>query len=620
MRKQVILAGFILALWLATHPYMGVVHDARLYLIQTLQLIDPANWRDDLFFKYGTQGSYSIFSNGYRFLVSALGISRADQVALLAGSALWLAGLSALTCTILKRPNERIAAACGIIAFSTGYGGLNIFHYSEPFVTPRLFAEAAVMGSLALAIQGRYVWGSALIFLALIIHPLMAISGIGILAVHILRQHRWARIALSLALLISMVCVGLAIGPFARARELYDTTWFQIVEQRNSVAMISAWSAADYARMIATFLALGAFLTVASARELRFIISLLVAATLSCTVSFLGADLIHNVLITNIQLWRIMWIVSLASNALILLLLLRSSGTDRWALTVAATFSFLPQFLLGLSLVAPFFVILCLLWVLRKKLPSSQARAIATWAILILAAISLVSMAIALYLQITADHHLGQHLSSLTLAATILLGLGLATRRSPNKWLGVLVAITLAASVARLDQRTPWNRYVYEPESDVGFSKFLANSGQTYWEGMGTEALWFKARKQSYYSCVQGSESIFFRAEALEWSRRESILKTLNTADFDSDTCGLKIDPDSNGPSSRLQMIAACKELPDLNTIILNHPVPGLPEQHWTAPTYQRVFERDTNSGHSHQNIVKISTFYRYNCTNLRDQ
>lgn len=610
----------MLALWLATHPYMGVIHDARLYLIQTLHLMDPGRWQGDLFFRYGTQDSYSIFSNGYRVLVSSLGISGADQVALLAGSILWLAGLSALIGTILKRPSERMAAACGVIAFSTSYGGFNVFHYAEPFVTPRLFAEAAVMASLALAAKGQFAWTVVLTFLAFIIHPLMAIPGIGIMVVHALRQYRRARITLGLLLLASMVCTGLAIGPFARAREFYDTAWFQIVAQRNGVAMISMWSAADYARAIATFLSLGTYLTVATGHEKRFTISLLVAAISGCIASFLGADLIHNVLITNLQLWRVMWVASLASNATILLLLLRNSGTDRWAIAIAAIFSLLPQFLLASSLVAPFLVILCLLWVLRKQLSSSQAQLIASCMILLSAAIALVPMAIALHIQAVSDRYISQHVSSLILTAMTLFGLWLATRHSPSKWLILIATATLAGSIAQLDQRTSWNRYVYGPGPDQGLSQFLANSGETYWEGAGAEALWFKARKPSYYSRVQGSESIFFRDVALEWERRSSVLQELDTAVSNDKAHKPKIDPNSSRSVAEFEVVIACKKLPDLNTIVLNHPIPGLPQKRWTAPTYQEVVERDIIDGYERKDIAKISTFYRYDCANFRNQ
>lgn len=614
------LIGFLLALWLATHPYMGIVHDARLYLIQTLHLMDPVQWRDDLFFKYGTQDSFSLFSNGYKFFVSSLGANRADQIALLLGSALWMAGIGGLTGAILKQPTERIAAVCGVIALSSGYGRLDFFHYAEPFVTPRLFAEAAIMGGLALAIQCRYVWMSLLTVLALALHPLATLPGIGIMAVSALRQHPRAWIAMGLSLITGLIFAELGIEPFARVLEFYDTAWFQIIKVRNNAAIISTWSATDYAGTVATFLTLGTFLTVASTQERRLTLSVLTATTAACALSFLGTDLGHNVLITNLQLWRTLWITTLASNATLFLLILRTSGVDRVVLTIAAIFKFLPQFLLGLSLAAPFCIILCLSWFLRKRLPNQQAR-FATGCVILALTPAVIALTIkASYVQILFDQHISQHTSSLTLAMVAILGLAWTKRHPPSKRFLAIAVASLVSCLVLMDQRTAWNRYVYGSQPDKRLSQFLSDSGQTYWEGMGLEALWFKARKPSYYSCAQGSESIFFRAEALEWSRRKSELQPMNTEDFSSPICGPKSDPSAVGPDSMLQVEDVCKRLPDLDTIILNHPVPGLPRQSWTAPASQEITVRAADSHLKSSHIANISTFYRYNCADLRGQ
>jgi hypothetical protein len=220
---------------------------------------------------------------------------------------------------------------------------------------------------------------------------------------------------------------------------------------------------------------------------------------------------------------------------------------------------------------------------------------------------------------VLVDRHIDLHLENMLLAASALLGLAWNAQHPPGRWLIIFVVGTLVASSVLADQRTSWNRYVYGPSTDHGLKQFLADSGTTYWEGNnGTEALWFRAGKSSYFSCLQGTESMFFRPQAMEWSKRQSALRHLNTQDFGNARCGLKADPGDNGPNSPAQIAAACQALPDLDTIILNHPIPGLPDRSWTAPAYQEVFQRGPGIPNLRDGIRRTSTFYRYSCASLR--
>lgn len=615
-----IAAIFLLALWVITHPYLGVIHDARLYLLQSLHALDPSRWHDDLFFRYGSQDSFSLFSNGYKWLLAAVGIAPANLLATLIGDALWLAGLSLLACTILKVPVERLAVIGGVVALSAGYGSMGIFRYAEPFVTPRLFAEAAVMVSLALSVRQKYAWMFIVILLAFVIHPLIALPGIGIIAFEALRRDRRVWIILGAVLFIGLAGAELGVDPFSRAMQFYTADWFRVTSTRNSFALISAWGLADQARLAAVLFILGTFLTVANDRERRYAIAILIVTFLSCMVSFLGADIAHNVLIMNLQLWRALWIAHLAANAALLLLLLRTGKAERIPIAMAAAFSFLPTFLSAFNIIEPFIVILCLSWLLHKKLRHDRARLLVAIMILILVAFTIALALYSVYFLIALDQHLGQHLLTLLLAMATVLGAVWCFRYPPRASLLVAAIGILAANLFVSNQQTDWNRYVYGSGPDGGLTQFLAHSGNTYWEGdNGAEALWFRARKPSYFSCMQGAESMFFQPMAMEWSRRKTALQRLNTKDFSEMRCKSEASTRADGPESPAQIATVCQSLPDLDTIILDHPVPGLPRRPWTAPTYQEVteYERQGN-GHLHTKTVKTSTFYRYDCAAVR--
>src|SRR5438270_7254260 len=67
----------LLAVNAGARPYAGITHDARLYSIQVLNQLDPSAYSDDLFFRYGSQDQFSIFSRCAAPLVALLGLEPA---------------------------------------------------------------------------------------------------------------------------------------------------------------------------------------------------------------------------------------------------------------------------------------------------------------------------------------------------------------------------------------------------------------------------------------------------------------------------------------------------------------------------------------------------------------
>ncbi len=68
---SVLLLAFLL--WLLNHPYQGIWHDARVYGLIAAHWIYPEALASDLFFRFGSQGSLSLFTPIYGALVRVLG-------------------------------------------------------------------------------------------------------------------------------------------------------------------------------------------------------------------------------------------------------------------------------------------------------------------------------------------------------------------------------------------------------------------------------------------------------------------------------------------------------------------------------------------------------------------
>src|SRR5258708_1446480 len=80
-------------LWLATRPYFGTVFDARFYMLEALNNLDPSRFAQDLYFKFGSQGNFSVFTKLYQPLLLAFGVGTTALVLTIVGQLLWLFGL-----------------------------------------------------------------------------------------------------------------------------------------------------------------------------------------------------------------------------------------------------------------------------------------------------------------------------------------------------------------------------------------------------------------------------------------------------------------------------------------------------------------------------------------------
>src|SRR5258707_971776 len=86
----------LLALNALARPYAGITYDARLYSVQVLNQIDPTSYGDDLFFRYGSQDQFSIFSRFAASFVGLFGLEPAFFLLYLVFNSLLILGLKRL--------------------------------------------------------------------------------------------------------------------------------------------------------------------------------------------------------------------------------------------------------------------------------------------------------------------------------------------------------------------------------------------------------------------------------------------------------------------------------------------------------------------------------------------
>ena len=184
-------------LMLLLHPYRGLVQDARIYLGRGVADHDPAGVGRDIVFADDAQTGFTLLRGVIRTLLDGMAPRDAAMGLALGGSLLWLGAALALSRSLAAamargEAADRLAwaAMVAVLALPAQYGAFDTFAYAETIATPRVFAEAAVLAGLAMLLGGRRAGGLLLLALALALHPLMALPGLGIAAVVLVREDR----------------------------------------------------------------------------------------------------------------------------------------------------------------------------------------------------------------------------------------------------------------------------------------------------------------------------------------------------------------------------------------------------------------------------------------------
>ncbi len=296
-------------LLLLLRPYAGLEHDARLYFGQVLRHVGSPALAQDLFFAGGSQDAFSIYSVLVAQLYALLGVAHTHQGLVL----LSLFASTAAVWGLLRRLGLGQAAGWGLVALavlSPIYGGGRVFGILEPFLTARSFAEPLLVFGLWALLTGRLGLAAALQMLGAAFHPLMALPMLAVSwGVLVQGDRRWGWALLVLPLAGALAAAG--VPPFDRLFKIYDPYWWALVTQAPQLVLAN-WSLSDWLT-IATDVAL-----LATARRLladtaarRLLRALLACTMVLLAVSALGIDLLRSQLITQLQLWRVLWLTHL---------------------------------------------------------------------------------------------------------------------------------------------------------------------------------------------------------------------------------------------------------------------------------------------------------------------
>lgn len=535
------LACLILAFWVLIHPYRGIEHDSVLYAVLALSRLHPAALGHDLFVRYGTQDSFTVFSPIFAGAIREWGLEPAAAVLTFITHVAFFAAAWLLARRLMPAGLALLAVGL-VVVVPAWYGSNFVFAYIESFLTPRQCAEACVLAGLTAALCSRQWLAGLCMLLAMLLHPIIAAAGVTtwIILVPGMAQPRRALIV-ALALAAALVLLSLTgLGPFKH----FDAAWHGILTDRLAYLFPTEWRITEWVTTAVHASVLVVCIGFTRNEPVRRLsIAVLIAVALGMLFEVIESDLLHVVIAAQLQTWRWLWLLGVTST-----LVLPVIAIDCWQsgdLGRAAAVALLGAMLIPTSEVAALpalFACLVTLGASRVRAPLLPRLLLAAAACLLLLSVTVVAVDLPHLLPQLQSIRAGRRLyivriqevqglayAGLLPAAIIALAYA-ATLRATRRSAGLLagLAALLLLSVVPYSVEV-WTHHKYSAERVQAFAPWrdaIPESAEVVWPDP-PPAEWFELGRASYWSLYQMAGMVFSRDVTMVATSRETAVTPL---------------------------------------------------------------------------------------------
>ncbi len=519
---------FILALWLLLHPWRDFAQDGQIYALFAMARLYPASLGSDFFVRYGAQDHYTLFSPLYAAAIRLLGLDQASALLTALTQAAFFGACWRLARLLTTRDKALLGLGL-LVVLPDCYGAEQAFAYTEPFLTPRQPAEVFVLAGIGFALTRRRAATSVCLLAAALLHPIIAGAGIVFwLLYQFAAPH--PRVTAFVAITGTALCALLALLPHGPLPH-FDRDWLFSLQSYMPFMFPSLWRPGDWSWSLPGLvtLAVGGWSSIQPALR-RLCGAALVTAIAGLVLTLIGGDVMHVVLVTQMQMWRWLWLSGCLSVLLLPLIL-----GDLWQ-----------HGMRGRALAA---LLVCLLvaqgifawWHLATTTPVVESHFAARIG----------------QLRVLASNPL--------LSAGLLALLWLAALHAKDRDAVLLAALgaTALAAVAPYGVFM-WTREPHPPGATAAYAPWrnvIPRSAAVLWPDSPPQQAWFALHRASYWSLVQMAGSVFSRQEWQTGLRRQqavlNLVPSLDGTDVDATLRNLpKLQP-------RAALTALCS-IPDL--------------------------------------------------------
>ena len=532
-------------------PYAGLYHDARLYAVQVVNRTMPELHAEDLYLKYGSQDSYSVFSLLVAPLVEIAGVPLTFFLLYLGGNACWLFAVQRFVPRLRGRSVAALGAVVYVAVNPLPFGGLGTFHVNENFLTPRVWAVALVVLGLGCLLRGRQASAFGWIALAMLLHPIMGFSGLCIWVLCQLLRSVRPRTFLTL-MLFGTAAVGgvllyepLGTAIFGRM----DDVWREHVVVRSLYCVPWEWMFEDWLGIVTAFaiVASGRMFVRLTPNSKRLLDAVMLLAAVGLAVSFVAPVLPYKLLLQG-QAYRALWPLQFIQIPMLFVLVGclikgRLSRVGNWA-AIVVLFSFASVEMAGRQVVlAALGLAAVYCWRKANGSVGRSAAALRAGAIASVVGLGFVVLPIGL----TLPHAFSIGLCGVALIPKVVgpfltwaaaIGLlfvlyGKLRNAAVYRTVAVCGWLGMQTSFFLMPQNAIGHPFRVEVAKDVAFVEdyldhrrpAIVRTPVLYWPAGPLGGIWIRLGCDSYYSIPQTAGIMFNRGTAIEGHRRASLTR-----------------------------------------------------------------------------------------------
>lgn len=527
------------AWWLASHPYWGVWHDARVYTLMAVRWLTPEAFARDPWFMFGSQDAFTLFSPLYGSTVAWLGVEPAAKA--------WAFGLGmlfVLASWVFSRAVSRshyvflffALVAVPWVYCANSYDVIGEMRISESFVTSRHLAVSLSLLGAAAVMGGRWVGAAAWFAGGMAIHPLIAIWPLLVACgVKLGLSARWVALVAAVGALLVLGLAWLALPGF---RHLAGD-WADYVRYTAKIVFPGEGGTHRLEFAATCYVLLACGFRWGTPRLRRWYFCTLIVAASAYGVYWFCSVLAPSVIVMQIQPWRANWVALLFSAVAALDLTVRGVrlSSARRLLTLAAWTAGLAAgwgavALLGALSVLPGLFLRFAGRLVRGRYRGAIFGGLAAVLVLVLCLWLASAWAdVEMLVPALPIQYRGAYAQTALLSATLISGVGGALPLFAGAWIGrwgrrtgLIFGLALfPLAIWTWDQpREPrlqdaFGRASGEPRALFGG---LVKPGATvYWQGR-PEYVWFLLGTASYASSVQAIGIVFSEPMTFELARR----------------------------------------------------------------------------------------------------
>jgi len=583
----IVLAG----IWFLGRPYKGITHDATLYLAQGLKQLSPSVLSEDIFFAFGSQDAFSVFSLVYARMIGAYGPALSAMLLTMLGQISFVLAAWLLVRRLMGG-HSRWWALVLLASVSGYYGGLGVFRIAEPFGTARSLAEPLAVAGLAALLSSRLRTAAMLLAFSALIHPIVAAPAIATAAICFMTplHRRTLSTSMKLALAATLALIGVAttVGEVT----YFDQHWRAAVLARSQHLFLLEWEVPDWSRVVWSLTVALLALSHLPAQGRRLVAASVAVCLSGLIGSFLAVDMLGSASFAGLQLWRAHWLLELLAVLLIPVLVCSAwrsgNGGKVAAGCIVASCCFARP---DLPAAAALAFIAAILLAMEQHSPGWMREQVLKPALVLTACAAAIGTLFDIQLRAPLDYGPVQTEAwsaffTMAGAQGILLLLAACVTLLANLRRFVLAIVTALAfavpAAAAWDSRSEWTRALEAAADSIHpFRSYVLPGAEVFWPAAGTPA-WTVLRTRSWFTGDQGAGIVFHRETAMNYEVRRTASAPLRQS---IDNCTFSSDPACRVDIDRARALCERPDRPEF--LVLAGRIDAMPLSRWPVPGYQ---------------------------------